>query len=90
MIATVFVDVDTARSAMPDLGMTQATPVFQPEGPIIVGKVLPTVIPEDEVYFWSPEWQAGESAAQADLAAGRSRRFATADDLIRDLLRGDD
>jgi len=48
---------------------------------------MPTVIPEDEVYFWSAGWQEGELAAEADLAAGRSRRFQTADEAIRFLLR---
>ena len=26
----------------------------------------------DQAWFWTPEWQAGEKAADADLAAGRS------------------
>jgi hypothetical protein len=29
----------------------------------------------DQAWFWAPEWQAGERAADVDLAAGRSRRF---------------
>jgi hypothetical protein len=26
----------------------------------------------DQAWFWTPEWQAGERAADADLTAGRS------------------
>ncbi len=26
----------------------------------------------DQAWFWTPEWQAGEKAADADLAAGRT------------------
>jgi hypothetical protein len=29
----------------------------------------------DQAWFWTPEWQAGERAADADLAAGRSSRY---------------
>ena len=29
----------------------------------------------DQAWFWTPEWQAKEREADADLAAGRFRRF---------------
>lgn len=32
-------------------------------------------IPADQAWFWTPEWQAGERAADADIAAGRGRVF---------------
>jgi hypothetical protein len=62
------------------------TPVSLPEG-FTAGPTVPTVIPVDELFFWTADWQAGESAAEADLSEGRTRRFMSADDLIRDLLR---
>jgi hypothetical protein len=30
---------------------------------------------QDQAWYWTPEWQAGERAADVDLAAGRSTRF---------------
>jgi antitoxin PrlF len=30
-----------------------------------------TAIPADQAWFWTPEWQAGEREADADIAAGR-------------------
>jgi hypothetical protein len=69
------------------MGETSSTPIVFSGSMIAAGPPMPSVIPEDEIFFWTPEWQAGETAAEEDLAAGRTRRFASADDLIRDLLR---
>ena len=35
-----------------------------------------------EDWFWTEEWQAGERAADEDIANGRYRGFKTADDLL--------
>jgi hypothetical protein len=32
-------------------------------------------IPADQAWFWSPQWQAGEQRASADIAAGRLVTF---------------
>lgn len=37
---------------------------------VAAGERLP-----DQAWYWTPEWQAGERAAAAGLAAGRSTRF---------------
>ena len=34
-----------------------------------------SVTPDDQAWFWTPEWQAGEREADADLAAGRFETF---------------
>ena len=47
---------------------------------------IPLVIPADELYFWTEDWQASEMRAEADFAAGRSREFDNFMDLARDLL----
>ncbi len=39
----------------------------------------------DQAYFWTEEWQAGEREADADIAAGRVRNFASAETLIQSL-----
>lgn len=44
-------------------------------------------VPADEAGFWTEEWQAGEQQADADLAAGRSRLYDTAEDMFADLDR---
>ena len=49
----------------------------------------PLVIPDGQEYFWTSEWQAGEREAEDDLRAGRSQRFKTTNELIRDLLSAD-
>ena len=36
---------------------------------------------QDQAWFWSEEWQAGEREAEADLAAGRYETFDTMEDL---------
>jgi hypothetical protein len=42
-------------------------------------------IDEDQVYFWTDEWQAKEREADEDIAAGRVERFKSADDFIASL-----
>lgn len=36
----------------------------------------------DQAWYWTPEWQAGEAAADADMGAGRSTRHASEDDFL--------
>jgi antitoxin PrlF len=45
------------------------------------------VIDATQAWFWTPEWQAGEREAEADLAAGRVETFASGEDLLRALER---
>ena len=40
------------------------------------------VIDRSQAYFWTERWQAGEQAAQADIAAGRLQRFDDIDDAL--------
>jgi antitoxin component of MazEF toxin-antitoxin module len=48
--------------------------------------VPPGRIPKDQRYFWTPEWQAMEAEADADLAAGRVHGpYATAEEAIAKL-----
>lgn len=43
------------------------------------------VIPADEAYFHTKEWQKEESQADRDLEAGNIKTFDNVDDLIADL-----
>jgi hypothetical protein len=45
----------------------------------------PRNIPADQLWFWTPEWQAKEREADADLAAGRYKTFKTAAEAIASL-----
>jgi beta-mannanase len=40
---------------------------------------------EDQAWFWTEEWQAGEREAESDLATGRYQSFDTMEALIDDL-----
>ncbi len=42
-------------------------------------------VAEDQAWFWSEEWQAGEREAEADIAAGRTKTFDSMEDLLADL-----
>ncbi len=46
------------------------------------------VIDRDQAWFWTSRWQAGETAADADIKAGRVAGFDTIDDLFKDLEDG--
>lgn len=43
-------------------------------------------IPADQAWFWSPEWQAGEQEADAEIAAGDlSPVYGNAEEMFADL-----
>ncbi len=44
-----------------------------------------SLIPKDQLWFWTPEWQKKEREADEDIAQGRVKEFASADELIKDL-----
>lgn len=45
------------------------------------------VIDATQAWFWTPEWQAGEREADADIAAGRVETFASGDEFLGALQR---
>ena len=40
------------------------------------------LIDASQAWFWTPEWQAGEREAEADMAAGRSDRYESDEEFI--------
>ena len=52
--------------------------------------LLPHVaVPAEQAWFWTERWQAMEREADAELAAGKSTTFDTADDFLAHLERID-
>lgn len=45
------------------------------------------LIPADQAWYWTKEWQEGEKEAEADISAGRIKSFDDVDDLLEDLDR---
>lgn len=45
----------------------------------------PDVIPSDQAWFWSDDWQAMEHEANEDIRAGRYKTFDTVEELLTDL-----
>ena len=50
----------------------------------------PFFVPRDQDYFWTDEWQRGETEALREIAEGDVRRFTSGMDAIRWLLSDDD
>ena len=46
-------------------------------------------VPRDQAWFWTPQWQKKELAADRDLASKRYKEFDRFEDLLKDL-HGDD
>lgn len=46
---------------------------------------IPIEVPRDQLWFWRPEWLAGEHAASAEIAAGRVSRFDNDEDFFASL-----
>lgn len=43
------------------------------------------LVDASQAWFWTPEWQKGEREADADIKAGRVKRFRDVEELIADL-----
>ena len=51
------------------------------DGVVEMRAALP--IPEDEAWFWTQEWQAGEREADEDIKAGRTKKFDSIADAVK-------
>lgn len=47
------------------------------------------VVPREQWYYWTADWQQGEAEAEADIRAGRLESFESMEDVIRALLSDD-
>lgn len=45
------------------------------------------LIDADQAWFWTPEWQKAEREVDADIAAGRVKRFGSMKELLAELAR---
>jgi hypothetical protein len=53
---------------------------------ILAATMAAAVDKDDQAWYWTEEWQAGERAADNDIALGRvSREFDNAGELLEDL-----
>jgi bifunctional DNA-binding transcriptional regulator/antitoxin component of YhaV-PrlF toxin-antitoxin module len=50
-----------------------------------VEMVPSALIPRDQLWFWTREWQKREREADEDLAEGRVKEFSSVEDLLADL-----
>jgi len=56
-----------------------------PEESAALAEAIDEALAEDQTWFWSEAWQAGEWASKADLVEGRYQDFNTMEDMLRDL-----
>lgn len=88
---TLTVEFDTTTATTHQwVSGTATTPIVFAGSLITAGPTAPSIVPEDEIFFWMPEWQAAEHASMDALAAGRSREFDNVDEAIEYLLRSDE
>lgn len=50
-----------------------------------VEMVAASLVPKDQLWFWTPEWQQMEHEAEEDIRHGRVKTFESVDELIKDL-----
>jgi antitoxin (DNA-binding transcriptional repressor) of toxin-antitoxin stability system len=67
---------------LPADGRPPADAVREAEGGRLVyltrdGQRVAAILPADQAWYWTDEWQAGEREADEDLARGRRTRFRT-------------
>ena len=44
-----------------------------------------SLVPKDQLWFWTPEWQKKEREADEDIARGRVKESTSVDELLKDL-----
>lgn len=47
------------------------------------------LVPADQAWYWTKEWQTAEREVREDYAAGRYKTFENADDFVKDLISSD-
>lgn len=57
------------------------------DGSIVLTPAAP-LVPRDQEWFWTPQWQAGEAEADAELARGEGTRYASDEEFLSALDRG--
>ena len=50
------------------------------QGQVVISRL--EVIPPDQAWFWTEQWQKVERDAQADIDAGRVHRYANIDETV--------
>jgi AbrB family looped-hinge helix DNA binding protein len=61
--------------------------VFVEEGKIVLEPKK--LIPADQQWFWTEEWQKGEREAQAEIDAGLTKRARSAEEFMEELMKDD-
>jgi len=57
-------------------------------GQVVISRL--DVIPPDQAWFWTEQWQRAEREAQADIQAGRVRHYGSVDEAIAALEKRSD
>ncbi len=82
---SITLPVDVRRRYHLDEAGAQVEVIGRPDGVIELHPVLPHRA--DQAWFWTERWQTMEREAEADIAAGRTRTFDSAEEFIADLDR---
>ena len=60
---------------------------LSPEESAALAEAIDEALAEDQAWFWSESWQAGERTSEADLVEGHYQDFDTMEEMLRDLGR---
>jgi AbrB family looped-hinge helix DNA binding protein len=74
----VTIPTEVREAARIEEGMLVAFEVT-PDGVLMRPKVM---VDAEDAWFWTPEWQAGEREASAELAAGKGERYDSEKELL--------
>ena len=78
-------DAATARALVGEL--QRLRDIIREHLVVTIRPITPQGTDPSQAWFWTPEWQAGEREADADIAAGRVRSFDNIDALFAHLDR---
>ncbi len=73
------------RARLAGVSRQPLTLTLSPEESTALADVLTTVLEDDQSWYWTEAWQAGERAAEEDIAAGEGEDFETMEAFLEDL-----
>lgn len=73
------------RARLAGAAQRPLTLTLSPEESTTLANVLTTILEDDQSWYWTEAWQAGERAAEDDIAAGRGEDFETMEAFLEDL-----
>ena len=73
------------RARLAGVSRRPLTLTLSPEESTALADVLTTILEDNQSWYWTETWQAGERAAEEDIATGKGEDFETMEAFLEDM-----